>query len=68
MRGKQMTGDDITLILQSLADGKTLDEVADEQGLHREGMKMRLKRIRARMGCKTTLECIVTALRRSLID
>lgn len=55
-------------ILQKLADGATLESVADERGVSCTTIYYHLNRIRARFGSPNAMHAVVTAVRRGLID
>jgi DNA-binding NarL/FixJ family response regulator len=55
-------------ILQLLADGKRLKEVADEMNLKERTIKIYVSRLHAKMECRTTANAVATALRQGVID
>jgi DNA-binding CsgD family transcriptional regulator len=55
-------------ILQSLADGNTIETTAKNMGLATTTIHYHITRIRTKLGCGNTLHVVVTAVRRELID
>jgi DNA-binding CsgD family transcriptional regulator len=55
-------------ILQDVADGLRLQEIAVRLGMTEQYVKNLLRDIRDRLECATTAQAVATAIRRGLID
>lgn len=55
-------------LLQLLADGKTLEQAAEEMGLREQTAKNYMYDIRHKLDASTTVNAAVIAVRRELID
>ncbi len=63
----QLTEKEIKIV-QAVADGEKIADVAERMNLHYAYTKHILLRVRGKMGCETTYNLIATAIRQGIID